>query len=84
MQEIWQIWLFSFFNIKSSKLYIENYIPKNFRGTFCKLLEKLIRKTLIDDFDTDNLIYPTRSGAKSAGLLYPIVIFGVAKRIENF
>jgi hypothetical protein len=50
---------------KGSKLDVTNYRPISLTNVFCKLMESLIRKKVVDFLDTNNLISESQSGFRS-------------------
>jgi hypothetical protein len=50
------------FKGKGSKLSAENYRPISLTNIFCKLMESLIRKKVLDFLDENSLISPSQSG----------------------
>jgi hypothetical protein len=51
---------------KGSRLDVENYRPISLTNVFCKLMEKLISKKIINFLDTNNLLSPAQSGFRSS------------------
>jgi hypothetical protein len=51
---------------KGSRLDVENYRPISLTNVFCKLMEKLISKKIINFLDTNNLLSSAQSGFRSS------------------
>ena len=50
---------------KGSKLDVSNYRPISLTNVFCKLMEKLVRKSIVEHLEANNLISASQSGFRS-------------------
>ena len=69
---------------KGSKLDVSNYRPISLTNVFCKLMEKLVHKSIVEHLETNNLISASQSGFRSGRFTLSQLLLSQCKLVDGF
>ena len=67
-----------------SKLDVSNYRPISLTNVFCKLMEKLVRKSIVEHLEANNLISASQSDFRSGRSTLPQLLQSQCKLVDGF